>query len=277
MKKKRKRTKDYPKKQRYKKDSEQIKFKNNIRRLEYEIMMNGRIITEEYMKDNYAKYATKFLNKYNQIHQNTKLFDSSEYVPTVIKIHYQNYSNLIDKGIVGRLEFVEHVTGINKHSSHYFDHHGVIRKFAFQTKYGIDLVELSVFYCESCKVYFDYLESFKLQLKNANIDIETIVATYVDSNGKELYFGNQSIWKEESPLKRFGYTVGYHGLSKNYRQDLLTFFISSGIMSVYDIKKYLNQFIEYNGKKAGNEQAKKDWEEDLLFVNQYIKTNEKDK
>lgn len=280
-----------------KKAKDKRMFENDLRLIEYEIMMNGRILTTKYNDEVYEKYVDKIIEKYNRIHPNNKInkyqdnsltkvdlsqnnyvmkkiIDNklSNYVPKTYSKEIYDYGSLLNEDFVGRIELIESISSYNKHYNHEFEQNGVVKKFAYQNGNKINFVELSIFYCKTCNTYFDYLESYKSQLRKAGIPIKSMIATHLNQNGVEYYFDSALNWSNESKLKRYGYSVGLNGKSTIERRKLLLFLISSKIMTVYEVKKYLNQFISYNGQKYGNEYAKEDWKDDLLFVNDYLIT-----
>ena len=71
----------------------------------------------------------------------------------------------------------------------------------------------------------------------------------------------------ESTLRLCGYSVSQQeGLATSERQTLLAKIMKLGVVSKSDIIRYLNYFIAFNGRKAGNELAVDKWESDLCFV-----------
>ena len=194
------------------------------------------------------------------------------YKPEIEDDMVYGYSSLSKKDIIGRIELVDKVYGFNRHLHHKFDKNGVVKKFAFKDKNGvIKLVELSVFYCETCNIYFDYMESYKSQLRKAGISIASVIATHVNQYGDVYDFDNHEVWQEQSILKLFGYSVGYSGKSVKERRRILRFLLDSQLMTADEMKRYLNHFITYNGEKYGNEIARMDWINDLDYINDYLK------
>ena len=201
-----------------------------------------------------------------------KTYDlNKNYIPNKIftgikALHLFHYED-----IVGKLEIIETVNSLNKHKNHKYDKNGTIKKFIYKKDDYFNIIELHVFYCEKCKVYFDYLESYKNQIDKANIKISDLIVAHHDSIGKPFHFDSHAEWSQESKLKKYGYAVGVSGKSSGEREKLLEFLIKHKIMTVDEIKKYLNQFISYNGKNKLMVNAKNDWIDDLNFLNSYFK------
>ena len=249
--------------------SKQRKFEADCIKIEAEIRKYGRVVHKELKDPKYAEFTEQCLAKFHEEQRIEFALDKDAYVPKIKRTQYQLADSLAKENIVGSIELIERVPGANRHSKHKFDHNGVIRKFAYKTKTGFNIIELCVFYCETCGKYFDFIESYKAQLRNAHIDIETIAAKHVNPSGEVIHFGQIFDWSKESVLKKFGYSVGYNGLKKHVRQRILSFLISSEIMTVKEVKQYLEMFININGRKSGNEAAKADWEDDLRYINDY--------
>ena len=291
---------------------QRIIYENEKRQIEYEIMMNGKILTPKFKEEKYRKFTISVIEKYNKVHPMSPIYlngDTKEitkqdksskieilnkdeheekmikgiieekvnekinvYKPEIEDDMVYGYSSLSKKDIIGRIELVDKVYGFNRHLHHKFDKNGVVKKFAFKDKNGvIKLVELSVFYCETCNIYFDYMESYKSQLRKAGISIASVIATHVNQYGDVYDFDNHEVWQEQSILKLFGYSVGYSGKSVKERRRILRFLLDSQLMTADEMKRYLNHFITYNGEKYGNEIARMDWINDLDYINDYLK------
>lgn len=252
----------------------QKKYESDCKKIEAEINLYGKVVNKDLKDKKYAEFTAKCLAEFREKQRIEFAYDKDSFVPKIRRTQYKLADSLANENIVGTIELIERVPGANRHNKHKFDSNGVVRKFAYKTKTGFNIIELCVFYCETCGKYFDYIESYKAQLGNANIDIETIAAKHVKPSGEVIHFGQIFDWSKESVLKKFGYSVGYGGPKKHIRQRILSFLISSEIMTLKEVKQYLEMFININGRKSGNEAAKADWENDLKFVNEYrIKNN----
>jgi hypothetical protein len=130
-------------------------------------------------------------------------------------------------------------------------------------------VKMSIHYCESCNQYFDFYESFAAQLKKHGFDLHMAVLNYYDENNRPIEFKDFEL-KEYSKLNLFGYRAGKHGLSTGQREKLLSTLIKGKYMTASEIKAHLSFLIRFQGDKAGLENAKRDWENDIQFVNKLI-------
>ena len=84
------------------------------------------------------------------------------------------------------------------------------------------------------------------------------------------------VLSEYSPLKLNGYSVSQQdGYSRYDRQYILSTVIEKGALLKSEVVRYLEYFINMNGRRTGNEIALSKWKQDLEFVLQY-KMSEQD-
>lgn len=282
------------------KEHQRIIYENEKRIIEYEIMMNGKLLTPKFKDEKYKDFVISVIKKYNKVHPNDPIYLNedidicngnqlaekilNEEIENIVNEKIKNFepkienktiygfSSLTSENIVGKIELVDRVYGFNRHLHHKFDKNGVVKKFAYAyNQASIKFVELHVFYCETCNTYFDYMESYKAQLKRAGIPIKSLITTHINQYGRRFDFDNRDAWLEISTLKMFGYSVGINGKSVKERRKILRLLLDSQLMSADEIKRYLNHFITYNGEKYGNEVARTHWISDLEYVNEYQK------
>ena len=74
-------------------------------------------------------------------------------------------------------------------------------------------------------------------------------------------------------LEVLEYNVREGVLTKEERQNILSWIIDSGLISKEKIIRDLQFKVVYNGTKVGNEEAKKKWKSDIDFVSHYTKGN----
>ena len=129
-------------------------------------------------------------------------------------------------------------------------------------KNGMDIT-VNVFYCSKCKIYFINYESLKRLIDYGVYPL--LKFQLADSYEGEL--------NSVSELMLYGYNVREGYLTETERRDILSWIIDSGLLTKSKIIKDLQFKINYNGKKSDNWRAKKKWEDDLLFVSQYIEGN----
>lgn len=126
-------------------------------------------------------------------------------------------------------------------------------------------IELNVNYCTECNLFFLNYESYKLYRNRYGMLLGNL---RLEAEGMTL-FGDTYL-AEASPLKLCGYSVNQQdGYSKSERQYIISKIIDNEIMQKTDVIKYLEYFINMNGKKTGNEIALHKWMEDLEFVLKY--------
>ena len=131
-------------------------------------------------------------------------------------------------------------------------------------------IELSVNYCQDCKKFFINYISYEQYRKKYGILIGNIVLRDEGASS----FGDV-ILSEASPLKLCGYSVNQQdGLSSDTRQYIIRQIISRRIMSKPDVVRYLEYFINMNGRRTGNEIAVSKWKEDLQYTLSFNSENQ---
>ena len=158
--------------------------------------------------------------------------------------------------------------------NHYSTNHNVTNRtinLAYVDNDGtISIIELLAHYCFYCNKYFDFEESFTLQLQEHHLKIDRFLTRFEDRFSKPIEFENED-FNEYSKLRLFGYHVGAHGLSDNSRHDLLNFLLTTGLMTAPEIKNMLQFYIRFNGKKKIDmTEAICDWKSDIKYVNNWI-------
>lgn len=123
-------------------------------------------------------------------------------------------------------------------------------------------LELSVNYCQDCNKFFINYISYEQYRKKYGVLIGNIV---LKDEGVSSF--GDVILSEASPLKLCGYSVNQQDdLSRETRQYIIRQIISRGIMSKPDVVRYLEYFINMNGRRTGNEIAVSKWKEDLRYT-----------
>lgn len=133
-------------------------------------------------------------------------------------------------------------------------------------------IKILLHYCNNCKCYFDFYNSFLGQLRMEGLTRNGLLVRYFDEYDNEMFFDNISL-REHSRLNLFGYKAGYSGLSQERRQILLTRLIDEKYMSPAEIKNHLEFLINFRGKEKKMAYCKQCWEEDIAYINQLIKDN----
>lgn len=131
--------------------------------------------------------------------------------------------------------------------------------------------KLLMHYCQQCKVYFDFRESFFRQLEELDINCKQILASIVSDDGTPFKF-DESLFSKESLLHSLGYVVGNtYGIDAHARQEIIKNAILRNILTITDIKNILEFNIQFAGKRKSNKYSCECWENDLDFINSYYK------
>lgn len=143
--------------------------------------------------------------------------------------------------------------------------HEMVSATAILTGRNNSEVKLTVEYCPHCKkflmsytVYESYREKYGMLLGKLRMDSASTsgIADIVLSDC--------------SPLKLNGYSVNQQdGYSQQDRQYILSKVIEKGALLKSEVVRYLEYFINMNGRRIGNEIALSKWKQDLEFVLQY--------
>ena len=89
----------------------------------------------------------------------------------------------------------------------------------------------------------------------------------LESNTENKMDHGEMVLAEASPLKLCGYSVNQtDAYSTLQRQYIISSIISRGIMSKGEVIRYLEYFININGRRSGNELALSKWKSDLEFT-----------
>lgn len=125
-------------------------------------------------------------------------------------------------------------------------------------------LKFNIHYCENCKTYFDFYDSFYSQYKNINYDNLIININKIQSgqpiNIKFISELNKSL------LSKLGYKVGKTGLSEKTRQKILCYAIESGLFSISEIKSHLEFCINFFKNKKNMTTSISHWREDMFFI-----------
>ena len=126
-------------------------------------------------------------------------------------------------------------------------------------------IDANVFYCNDCNRYFINYEALQGYIEAGNYPLFEY-----EFVGKQEFVGEL---RKVSELMEYGYNVREGVLTKEERQNILSWIIDSGFISKEKIIRDLQFKVVYNGKKVGNEEAKKKWKSDIDFVSHYTKGN----
>ena len=126
-------------------------------------------------------------------------------------------------------------------------------------------VELNVNHCIKCQKFFLHYDIYKRYREKYGIILGNIRMVK-----NEDFSPNTLELSDESALHLCGYNVSQKdNLSDDERRTIIASVIESGSMTKKEVVKLLHYFVEVNGAKKGNEQARQKWISDLDFALAY--------
>lgn len=217
-------------------------------------------------KSNSPNQNISSIVKTNEI-QNINFFQRPSIYSSIKNTNMSDITYFSREDILYNIQLVK---STNNHVSRGHNIRDVKAKILFRKDDGkIVVFEVLLHFCEDCKKHFDFYESFKKQLSIHGIKLEKMIANTYDEYMNELHFSVNGL-NQHSKLNLVGYSVGRSGLPVNKRHILLKTLIEKNYMSAADIKHHLSFLIRYNGKSSNMENAIRDWQEDIQFINQYL-------
>ena len=149
--------------------------------------------------------------------------------------------------------------------------HEVIQVTATMIGFDNREIKINVSYCRNCDRFFISYTTYELYRNRYGIMLGNLVL----EGGKYQGEFNDVVLAEASPLKLCGYTVNQSdGYTAEQRRYIIATIISRGIMSKGEVIRYLEYFININGRRTGNELALSKWKDDLAFTLQYDSKNQ---
>lgn len=189
----------------------------------------------------------------------------------ILHKNYYNVSKLkTDKNILKEIQLIDS-TSNHATIGHPVEERVVTIEYFMKEKNVYDTFDIAVHYCMKCGKYFDYYESFKLQLANKALFISEMNINIERAHLSDNYEGN--LYKKlapESVLKKHGYTVGKSGLSPTSRRRILVKCIDEGELTIAQIKSHLDWLIKFHGSKANMMWSVKDWQSDIEYLNALV-------
>ena len=138
---------------------------------------------------------------------------------------------------------------------------------------GIDgkSYELCVKHCLDCDKFYISDTAYKLYIGELGFILARLeMCDDIELNKERNDFNFD--FEDTSPLSLMGYTVRQNSrIPDAVRQSFLAMVMDKGLLDKSTILHYLEQFLNVNAKKAGNEKAKEKWSDDLIFVLEYKK------
>lgn len=121
-------------------------------------------------------------------------------------------------------------------------------------------------YCKDCELYYILEEDYRV-LKRKGLILCQIMS-YPDYKKYGAYDNNFAKWKDQSPLRIWGYTVSKkHNYTDRQRQIILEDMLDCRNMTKEQVLSYLDFFIRINENKADDTLAK--WKSDREYIANY--------
>lgn len=190
------------------------------------------------------------------------------YLKTIIRIHEGLEQKAEEESIVNNNPIWDESSILYVHKGTIIcqrDNHNVVTATAVLLGKNDQTIELTVNYCKDCKRFFINYISYEAYRNKYGVLIGNIVLEDEDRN-----IFSDVVLAEASPLKLCGYSVNQQdGYSKETRWYIISKIIDRGIMSKSEVIRYLEYFININGRKKSNQLALSKWKEDLKFTLSY--------
>ncbi len=143
--------------------------------------------------------------------------------------------------------------------------HEMVSATAVLTGRNNSEIKLNVEYCPHCKKFFMSYTVYESYREKHGMLLGKLRMDSASTSGIA-----DVVLSEYSPLKLNGYSVNQNeGYSRSDRQYILSKAIESGALLKNEVIRYLEHFINMNGRIIGNEIALSKWKQDLEFVLQY--------
>ena len=145
--------------------------------------------------------------------------------------------------------------------------HDVIQVTATMIGFDDREIRMNVSYCKHCGRFFMSYTTYELYRNRYGVILGNL---QLESNSDTKSDRGDMVLADASPLKLCGYSVNQtDGYTTIQRQYIISSIISRGIMSKSEVIRYLEYFININGRRIGNEIALSKWKADLEFTLQF--------
>lgn len=170
--------------------------------------------------------------------------------------------------------FIDELQIIDSNNNHVTKKHKVVhRTFNIrvrESKYELSsmLINYEGHYCQQCKKYFDFKNSFILQMNEKKIPITKIETRLVNDFGKKIAPDQIrfDFYNHESVLHSYGYKVGKTGKTTLERHSIIRKVIIENILSVSEVKFILSRNISQFKNNNRYTDSINAWKEDLKFI-----------
>ena len=150
--------------------------------------------------------------------------------------------------------------------------HDVVQVTATMLGFNDREIKMNVSYCKQCGRFFMSYTTYELYRNRYGVILGNL---QLESNAEPKADRGEMVLAEASPLKLCGYSVNQtDGYTTLQRQYIISSIISRGIMTKGEVIRYLEYFININGRRSGNELALSKWKSDLEFTLQFDASNQ---
>ena len=230
---------------------------------------NARMYDAYYALYSFVRLHTEYTGLYNALFSlGVKRKRVYSYLRTIIRIHEGLEEKASEEELVNDDPVWDDASILYVHKGTIIcqrDNHNVVSATAVLLGRNDQTIELTVNYCKDCKRFFINYISYDAYRNKYGILIGNIV---LEEEGHNIF--SDVVLAEASPLKLCGYSVNQQdGYSKETRWYIISKIIDRGIMSKSEVIRYLEYFININGRKKSNQLALSKWKEDLRFTLSY--------
>lgn len=228
-------------------------------------------------QNNFNQKPKLSTQKSNEIENSTFISLNNE-TDRLVKIH-EVFNDMLE--IIGDDKLIFNIQLIDSANNHVTKLHKIenrVVKIIYKTNGNLYKVfQYKCHYCLDCNCYFDFYQSFMMQLKKNSIDMSNLMIRIVkvlDDDSLLKKIDDRNLFDEfnsESLLHAMGYRVGYSGLSWDERKKLLDSLLKHEIMTIYEMKSIISNNIRMFSKRDGYELAVEEWKEDINYLNDKIK------
>ena len=131
-----------------------------------------------------------------------------------------------------------------------------------------DYIKLTVRYCQECDRYFISKQTLSAFEKKYGL---MLVSKFQYTIKSELLNDIYSSFRSESRLHSIGYNVQAGQMDEKMRRRLLLTIIDTGCMTAEEVIQDIENAVAIFSRNPRFNVALKKWEDDLVFVNEYIK------
>lgn len=225
---------------------------------------------KQIIKESEYNYINEQNNKKEAEIQNVLKKKNNLLIEEIVLLNesYSKIEMLEGKNLTFKIQLL-HDSGNHIRKSH-CTKDGAIRVAYQNGKNSFTIIKIAIHYCCECDIYFDYYESFIVQLKNNGIDIELLFLDFVDYRKEPLNNVGGIELSNRSILHKLGYVVGEKGLKTEDRIAIINLCLKLKFKSLLDIKSLLAYQIRLHENRKNFSKAVNDWKSDLNYINSLL-------